>query len=93
MNDNQRMEVRAIGQEVLGLIYEWVSEEVDEEDNDVEEIATSTLNCNINTDLNNKFPHFTCISPFSFRAASARWVTVGCAFVESCPLKSMFSFL
>ena len=57
MNDNQRMEVRAIGQEVLDLIYEWVSEEENEEDNNVEEIATSTLNCNINTDLNNKLPH------------------------------------
>ena len=61
-------------------------------------IKTKAVGCQVYSSfllgfLNNKFPHFTCISPFSFRAASARWVTVGCAFVESCPLKSMFSFL
>ena len=31
---------------------------------------------------------FTWMSPFSLRAATARWVTVGCAFVESCPLEN-----
>ena len=30
----------------------------------------------------------TWMSPFSLRAATARWVTVGCALVESCPLEN-----